>query len=210
MGLLAGGGDRIDDEPGVDHRVDPRGPDVTAGWTAALPTATDGEPEAVNYARYLLDTWADPSLLGERLDLPASEPQVHAALGVTAPAFGHIPVIDDDGFILSESMAINCYLAKKHKSPLLPADPKIEALVMQGKYAGITIRQNSSDKVVNKIGLEADEILNKDIELNNVGAEKAAQDNLELVKLSDEELFTRARAIVEGTVVKVTEEEPSE
>ncbi len=32
-------------------------------------------------------------------------------------------------------------------------------------------------KVVNKIGLEADEILNKDIELNNVGAEKAAQDS---------------------------------
>ncbi|WP_050406773.1 methyl-accepting chemotaxis protein [Bradyrhizobium embrapense] len=31
-------------------------------------------------------------------------------------------------------------------------------------------------KVVNKIGLEADEILNKDIELNNIGAEKAAQD----------------------------------
>ncbi|MHC2257653.1 methyl-accepting chemotaxis protein [Bradyrhizobium embrapense] len=29
---------------------------------------------------------------------------------------------------------------------------------------------------MNKIGLEADEILNKDIELNNIGAEKAAQD----------------------------------
>ena len=42
-----------------------------------------------------------------------------------------VPVIDDDGFILSESMAINFYLAKKHKSPLLPADPKIEALVIQ-------------------------------------------------------------------------------
>ncbi|MGY3696957.1 methyl-accepting chemotaxis protein [Bradyrhizobium sp. USDA 3240] len=32
-------------------------------------------------------------------------------------------------------------------------------------------------KVVNKIGLEADEILNKDIELNNTGADKAAQDS---------------------------------
>ena len=42
-----------------------------------------------------------------------------------------VPVIDDDGFILSESMAINFYLAKKHQSPLLPADPKIEALVLQ-------------------------------------------------------------------------------
>jgi len=44
---------------------------------------------------------------------------------------GRVPTIDDDGFILSESMAINFYLAKKHKSPLFPADPKNEALAMQ-------------------------------------------------------------------------------
>jgi len=42
-----------------------------------------------------------------------------------------VPTIDDDGFVLSESMAINFYLAKKHRSPLLPADPKQEALVLQ-------------------------------------------------------------------------------
>src|SRR5262252_10257414 len=44
---------------------------------------------------------------------------------------GRVPVIDDDGFVLSESMAINCYLAKKHKSPLYPSDPKNEALALQ-------------------------------------------------------------------------------
>jgi glutathione S-transferase len=44
---------------------------------------------------------------------------------------GRVPTIDDDGFILYESMAINFYLAKKHKSPLMPADPKLEALVVQ-------------------------------------------------------------------------------
>lgn len=44
---------------------------------------------------------------------------------------GRVPTIDDDGFILSESMAINFYLAKKHQSPLMPADAKLEALAMQ-------------------------------------------------------------------------------
>jgi glutathione S-transferase len=44
---------------------------------------------------------------------------------------GRVPVIDDDGFILSESMAINFYLAKKHKSPLCPADLRHEALALQ-------------------------------------------------------------------------------
>ena len=46
-------------------------------------------------------------------------------------ANGRIPTIDDDGFVLSESMAINLYLAKKHKSALYPADPKNEALALQ-------------------------------------------------------------------------------
>jgi glutathione S-transferase len=44
---------------------------------------------------------------------------------------GRVPVIDDDGFILSESMAINFYLAKKHKSPLCPSDSRHEALALQ-------------------------------------------------------------------------------
>ncbi|MBI4195886.1 MAG: glutathione S-transferase family protein [Betaproteobacteria bacterium] len=42
-----------------------------------------------------------------------------------------VPVIDDDGFVLTESMAINLYLAKKHRSPLYPSDPQQEALAWQ-------------------------------------------------------------------------------
>jgi len=46
---------------------------------------------------------------------------------------GRVPTIDDDGFILAESMAINLYLAKKHKK-LYPADPQHEALAWQWSF----------------------------------------------------------------------------
>lgn len=47
---------------------------------------------------------------------------------------GRVPMIEDDGFVLSESMAINLYLAKKHASPLYPSDPRQEALCWQWSF----------------------------------------------------------------------------
>ncbi|MBL8779954.1 MAG: glutathione S-transferase family protein [Alphaproteobacteria bacterium] len=46
---------------------------------------------------------------------------------------GHIPAIDDDGFKLSESMAINLYLAKKH-GKLQPPTAQGEAKAMQWSF----------------------------------------------------------------------------
>jgi glutathione S-transferase len=43
---------------------------------------------------------------------------------------GAVPTIDDDGFVLCESMAINLYLAKK-AGKLYPTDAKSEALTWQ-------------------------------------------------------------------------------
>jgi glutathione S-transferase len=55
---------------------------------------------------------------------------------------GKIPAIDDDGFHLSESMAINIYLAKKHcnesTAALMPTDPQGEALVLQWSFWVVT------------------------------------------------------------------------
>lgn len=42
---------------------------------------------------------------------------------------GHIPTIDDDGLVLWESIAINLYLARKHKGPLAPQDLAEEGLI---------------------------------------------------------------------------------
>ena len=58
-----------------------------------------------------------------------------ATLHTRSPEFlkvnpnGHIPAIDDDGLVLSESLAINLYLAKNHGGPLAPANPAEDALM---------------------------------------------------------------------------------
>jgi glutathione S-transferase len=52
---------------------------------------------------------------------------------------GHIPVIDDDGFVLWESMAINLYLARKHSAGrLYPTSLEDEARAWQWSFWGMT------------------------------------------------------------------------
>jgi glutathione S-transferase len=73
-----------------------------------------------------------PVIQGYRLPDPSSP---NAPFNTTSPAFreispaGQIPVIDDDGLILSQSLAINLYLAKKHPGPLSPGDLREDALM---------------------------------------------------------------------------------
>ena len=78
--------------------------------------------------------------LCEELGVPYEHIKTSAANGGTRTAefleinpTGHIPAIDDDGFKLSESMAINLYLAKKH-GKLYPADPHLEAKAWQWSF----------------------------------------------------------------------------
>src|SRR4051812_12501401 len=59
----------------------------------------------------------------------------NAPLNTSSPAFrkinpnGLIPTIDDNGFLLHESLAITLYLAKKQGGPLAPRDASQEALM---------------------------------------------------------------------------------
>jgi glutathione S-transferase len=65
-----------------------------------------------------------------------------AMLNTRSPEFlalspqGAIPVMDDEGFVLAESLAINLYLAKKHGGPLAPADAQEEAEMVQWSLYG--------------------------------------------------------------------------
>lgn len=45
-----------------------------------------------------------------------------------------IPAIDDDGFLMWESAAINLYLAEKYKSPLWPATPQARGRMLQWAF----------------------------------------------------------------------------
>lgn len=45
-----------------------------------------------------------------------------------------VPAIDDDGFVLWESAAINLYLAEKYRSPLWPADLRGKARMYQWAF----------------------------------------------------------------------------
>lgn len=64
--------------------------------------------------------------------LPIRDPNVPEFLALNPNA--QVPVVIDDGFVLWESNAIITYLARKHRSGLLPADPKGQAIVEQWLY----------------------------------------------------------------------------
>ncbi|MDO5606272.1 MAG: glutathione S-transferase family protein [Paracoccus sp. (in: a-proteobacteria)] len=67
-----------------------------------------------------------------------------AVLNTHSPAFrklspaGSIPVIEDDGLVMSESYAITLYLARKHGAPLGSLDAAEDALMMQWSFYAAT------------------------------------------------------------------------
>lgn len=81
-----------------------------------------------------------------------------APLNTASPAFrainpnGRIPAIDDDGFVMHESLAINLYLARKHGGPLAPANPGEEALItMWALWAAIECEPHTIQILYNRV-----------------------------------------------------------
>ena len=70
----------------------------------------------------------------EPIDLAPRSPGTRTAEFLAMNPNGAVPVIEDDGFVLSESMAINLYLAKKHGGGLYPATAHGEALAWQWSF----------------------------------------------------------------------------
>lgn len=73
---------------------------------------------------------AELGLPYEHLDYAPRSPETRTPQYLALNPNGRVPTIDDDGFVLSESMAINFYLARKH-GKLSPTDARNEALAWQ-------------------------------------------------------------------------------
>lgn len=91
-----------------------------------------------------------PVLQARRVENPLA---ADAPLNTLSPAFlkvnplGLIPTIDDDGFVIIESLAINLYLAKKHGGPLAPANLQEDALATQWSFFAVTALETEALRI---------------------------------------------------------------
>ena len=71
---------------------------------------------------------------------------------------GLIPAINDDGLVLTESLAINLYLARKHGGPVAPASVAEEGKAMQWTFwAATEIERTALDLLFNRAYKPEDE-----------------------------------------------------
>lgn len=75
---------------------------------------------------------------------PDAPPNTRSADFLALSPAGAIPVIEDDGLVLSESMACTLYLARRHGAPVGPRDAAEDALMMQWSfYAAASIEPDA-------------------------------------------------------------------
>lgn len=88
-----------------------------------------------------------PVLQAVKLDNPLAPDapmNTHSPEFLAINPFGAIPVIEDDGLVLSESLAITLYLAKQYGGEMGPKDLEEDALMMQWSlFAATEIEDNA-------------------------------------------------------------------
>lgn len=70
---------------------------------------------------------------------------------------GHIPVLEDDGIVVWESMAINLYLARKLGAPLAAASPAEEAELLRWTFWAVTeVEKEALTVLMHRVAMPAD------------------------------------------------------
>jgi len=83
--------------------------------------------------------WAAEELGIKFEHIPVAVPDTHKPEHLMLNPNGHIPVIDDDGTVVWESMAVNLYLAEKYgKAPLWPARVEDRGRAYQWSFWAMT------------------------------------------------------------------------
>jgi len=117
--------------------------------------------------------WALEELGLKYEHVPVEVPQAKSPEHLKRNPNGHIPVLEDDGLILWESMAINLYLAEKYgKAPFWPSSVGQHGSAYQWSFFGMTeIEPRLMTVLINRMFLPAGQ---RD--------EKAAEQALEALK----------------------------
>src|SRR5579883_790371 len=103
--------------------------------------------------------WALEELGVKYEHVPVEVSQAKSADNLKRNPNGHIPVLEDDGLTLFESMAINLYLAEKYgKPPLWPAGAEQHGKAYQWSFWGMTeIEPRLMTVLVNRVFLPPDQ-----------------------------------------------------